>query len=229
MIDEETQGFIDAYRDALGRQRDLEMQNLEVTRKNQFQNIMSGANNAGMMYSNFPERAKLQYDAGVYMPAQNKVQTAYQTGLDKIRSNVTSNINQIAELNAEIDNLNKSYQKSNSNLPKGAVKLNDKGDYVYESLLEGTQFRNANGDPIRFGTAVKNAGLSSYEDIMHAAEQALTKDTAKKLKEITDYMLANGYTGITFNVGDDFKPAAYDILGDEDRGLIDSLGIGYTK
>ena len=226
MTDEEKQSFIDTYRE-LEHQRDIDMQSLGNTRRNAYQNIMSGANSAGMMYSNFPERAKYQYDTETYKPATAKIQTAYQTGLDKLRSNVVDRINKVADINADIANLNKSYLQSD--LPKGAVKLNDRGDYVYESLLDGIQFRNAKGDPIRFGTAVKNAGLSSYEDIMHAAEKSLSKETAKKLKEITDYMFANGYTGITFNVGDSFEPAAYDILGESDRGIIDMLGIGFTK
>ena len=70
MIDDEKQSFIDAYRDALGVQRDLAIQNLDNNRRNAYQAIMSGANKAGMMYSNFPERAKYQYDTSTYSTQQ---------------------------------------------------------------------------------------------------------------------------------------------------------------
>ena len=63
-MNDEIKSFIDSYRESLDQQRDLGMQNLENNRRNQFQNIMAGANKAGMLYSNFPERARIQYDTG---------------------------------------------------------------------------------------------------------------------------------------------------------------------
>lgn len=107
MINDTIDPFINAYRDSLDRQRDLANQNLANNRRNQFQSIMAGANKVGMMYSNFPERAKIQYDTGTYIPAVSKVQSTYQTGLDKLRSNTVNLANQLKTINEAIDDLNK--------------------------------------------------------------------------------------------------------------------------
>ena len=84
MINEEVDPFINAYRQSLDRQKDLAMQNLDTQRRNDFQTIMSNANTAGMMYSNFPQRSKIQYDTQTYLPNQIKTQNTYQTGLQKL-------------------------------------------------------------------------------------------------------------------------------------------------
>lgn len=107
MINDTIDPFINAYRDSLDRQRDLAKQNLENQRRNQFQSIMAGANKVGMMYSNFPERAKIQFDTGTYEPAVAKVQTTYQTGLDKLRNNTVDLANQLKTINEAIADLNK--------------------------------------------------------------------------------------------------------------------------
>lgn len=106
MIDSTVDPFINAYRDSLERQRDSAMQNLDATRRNDFATIMSGANKAGMMYSNFPQRQKIQYDTQTYMPAQIKIQTGYQTGLQKLRENTISMANQLKTINDAIAELN---------------------------------------------------------------------------------------------------------------------------
>ena len=99
--------FISQYRDALERQRDLSMQSLDNTRRNDFRNIMAAANTAGMMYSNFPQRSKIQYDTSTYMPSQARIQSTYQTGLDKLRSNTVNLSNQLKSINEAIAELNK--------------------------------------------------------------------------------------------------------------------------
>lgn len=106
MIDSTVDPFINAYRDSLERQRDSAMQNLDATRRNDFATIMSGANKAGMMYSNFPQRQKIQYDTQTYMPAQVKIQTSYQTGLQKLRENTINMANQLKTINDAIAELN---------------------------------------------------------------------------------------------------------------------------
>lgn len=106
MINDTVDSFVTQYRDALERQRDLSKQNLDITRKNDFANIMGAANAAGMMYSNFPQRSKIQYDTQSYMPNQTKIQTSYQTGLDKLRSNIVSMSNQLKSINEAIADLN---------------------------------------------------------------------------------------------------------------------------
>jgi hypothetical protein len=67
---------------------------------------MSGANKAGMMYSNFPTRSKIQYDMGTYTPAQNKIFTTYQTGLDSLRNNIVKYQNSIKDIQDAIAHLN---------------------------------------------------------------------------------------------------------------------------
>lgn len=106
MINDKIDPFIISYRDSLERQRDLSQQNLDNTRRNDFRTIMGNANTAGMLYSNFPQRTKVQYDTQSYMPNQVKIQTSYQTGLDKLRSNVVNLSNQLKNINDAIADLN---------------------------------------------------------------------------------------------------------------------------
>ena len=107
MIDQELDPFITAYRDSLERQRDLSLQNLANQRKLDQTAIMTGANKAGMMYSNFPQRSKIQYDTQTYLPGQVKIQQGYQTGLQKLRENIINTSNQLKSINEAIADLNK--------------------------------------------------------------------------------------------------------------------------
>lgn len=107
MYDEnEIKTFYQNYRDSLDRQYQASLQNLEQQRKNAQTSIMSGANKAGMLYSNFPARAKIQYDQETYQPAQVKLQNSYQTGLDALRNNILKYQNSIAEIQDSIAHLN---------------------------------------------------------------------------------------------------------------------------
>lgn len=106
MINENVDPFIQNYHDSLQRQRDLAQQNLQNQRSLDFANIMSSANEAGMMYSNFPQRAKIQYDTSTYTPSTVKVQQTYQTGLQKLRENVINTANQLKSVNEAIAELN---------------------------------------------------------------------------------------------------------------------------
>lgn len=106
MISEEVDPFINAYRESLDKQKDLAMQNLQNQRRNDFKTIMSNANSAGMMYSNFPQRSKIQYDTQTFLPSQIKTQSTYQTGLQKLRENIISTSNQLKSINDAIAELN---------------------------------------------------------------------------------------------------------------------------
>lgn len=108
MINETIDPFISAYRDSLDRQKDLSIQGLENNRRQQRQAIMSSANKAGMMYSNFPERTMIQYDTTTFTPAVTKVQQSYQTGLQKLRENTINMANQLKSINEAIADLNES-------------------------------------------------------------------------------------------------------------------------
>lgn len=107
MLDEsQVKTFYQNYRDSLDRQYQTALQNLEQQRKNAQTSIMSGANKVGMLYSNFPTRSKLQYDIGTYQPAQIKLQSTYQTGLDQLRNNILKYQNSIREIQDSIAHLN---------------------------------------------------------------------------------------------------------------------------
>lgn len=218
---ESLQSFIDNYRDALSRQRDTGFQNLDNARRNAFQNIMSGANSAGMMYSNFPERSKIAYDTNTYMPARNKIQSTYQTGLDSIRNNVVNAINTIADLK------DAAAANKTANDPKAKAIINDAGDYSY-ALNGPTQFRNNKGENIRFGTAAKRAGYSTVGDILEYAANSLRKEgEADMLNEIWELAKENGYTGFDYNVGDDYQEQNYNFLDDSQQSFLNSLGLKF--
>ena len=98
--------FYQNYRDSLDRQYQTAMQSLNQQRKNAQASIMGSANKAGMLYSNFPTRAKIQYDQETYQPTQIKLQSSYQTGLDALRNNISKYQNSIAEIQDSIAHLN---------------------------------------------------------------------------------------------------------------------------
>lgn len=104
--EDQVKDFYQNYRDSLDRQYQTAMQSLDQQRKNAQTSIMSGANKAGMLYSNFPARAKIQYDQQTYQPAQIKLQNSYQTGLDQLRNNILKYQNSIREIQDSIAHLN---------------------------------------------------------------------------------------------------------------------------
>ena len=106
METQQIKDFYQNYRDSLDRQYQSALQSLEQQRKNAQSSIMSGANKAGMMYSNFPTRAKIQYDQNTYQPAIIKLNTSYRTGLDTLRNNILKYQNSIREIQDSIANLN---------------------------------------------------------------------------------------------------------------------------
>lgn len=106
MDTQQIKDFYQNYRDSLDRQYQSALQSLEQQRKNAQTSIMSGANKAGMLYSNFPERAKIQYDINTYTPAYTKLHTTYQTGLDQLRNNILKYQNSIRNIQESINQLN---------------------------------------------------------------------------------------------------------------------------
>lgn len=98
--------FYQNYRDSLDRQYQSAIQNMDQQRKNAQATIMGGANKAGMMYSNFPARSKIQYDQNTYQPNLIKLRSSYQTGLDTLRENILKYQNSIAEIQDSIAHLN---------------------------------------------------------------------------------------------------------------------------
>lgn len=98
--------FYRNYRDWLKNVYDTTRQQLEQQRRNAFTSIMSNANKAGMMYSNFPTRDKLKYDVETYQPAQIKAQQTYPSGLDTLRENALKAVNTISSLQEQTAHLN---------------------------------------------------------------------------------------------------------------------------
>lgn len=99
--------FIQNYRDSLKRQYDAGKIALNQTRRNNMASIMSNANARGMTYSNFPARAKTQYDVQTHNPALTNLATSYQTGLDALRNKGTSLANSILKTQEAIADLDK--------------------------------------------------------------------------------------------------------------------------
>lgn len=108
----EIKDFYQKYRDSLSRQYQTALQNLEQQRRNDYTSIMSGANKAGMMYSNFPQRTKMQYEMNTYIPNMTKLNSTYTTGLDALRSNILKYQNSIKDVQDAINTLNKTYTNS---------------------------------------------------------------------------------------------------------------------
>ena len=98
--------FIWNYRNALKSQYDAGTAALNQQRKNDFTNIMAGANKSGMLYSNFPTRSKMQYDTQTFYPAAIKSYQTYQTALQKLRENAINLYNQNQTISEAIADLN---------------------------------------------------------------------------------------------------------------------------
>lgn len=98
--------FVSKYRDMLTRSKDAQIMQLQQQRENDFATIMGEANKAGMAYSNFPTRTKMQYDAQTYNPNLLKIQTSYQTGLDDIRNKGVELANYLKNAQESIDDYN---------------------------------------------------------------------------------------------------------------------------
>lgn len=97
--------FLKQYRDALKNQYDASLSSLNQQYRNNQASIMSAANEKGMMYSNFPQRSKIQTETD-YLNNASKLHSTYQTGLDKLRNNAVNAYNQIKAYEEAISDLN---------------------------------------------------------------------------------------------------------------------------
>lgn len=216
--------FIKAYRDELKNDFDANVSNLQQQRRNDMASIMSNANKRGMMYSNFPERSKLQYEANTYLPNYKNIYSSYQTGLDKLRSNALSTYNNIKSLQSSINDLNESYKNTNGNTSTMV------GNYTKDNT--GTQFVDEDGNPIRFSTWAVNNGATDNESLLKAAEQALNTAQYNQLKRIVDAQKGTSHSVLKRNTGKNFYNVDYyrngeGYLSKEDSDFINSLGLGF--
>lgn len=104
--DDQIKSFYQNYRDSLDRQYQTGVANLDQQRRNDQTSIMSNANRMGAMYSNFPQRDKIKYDAQTYQPNLVKLYQGYQTGLQKLRQNMVNYQNSIRSIQDAINELN---------------------------------------------------------------------------------------------------------------------------
>ena len=145
--------------------------------------------------------------------------------LDKLRSNSINLVNQLANINDAIKDLNES--NKTSAIPKYGTKLNDSNDYAYENLSGGTEFRNAKGDPIRFGTVAKRLGYTDADQILGMAQKTLPESEYNRLKNIYNMQRNTSHPNFVFNVGPSFTPNTANYLSESDRGFLDSLGLAF--
>lgn len=99
-------GFIKAYRDSLIRQYDANRALIDNSKNIYESNLMANANAKGMMYSNLPQREKMNYQTNTYMPNIVTARNTYQTGRDRLRSNAISVANNIKSIEQAIADLN---------------------------------------------------------------------------------------------------------------------------
>lgn len=98
--------FIQNLRTALTESYEAGMANLDNQRQLDQSAIMNKANKAGVMFSNIPQRMKIQYDTNTYMPTQVKLRNSYQTGLQSLRENAINMANQVNYYQQMIDHYN---------------------------------------------------------------------------------------------------------------------------
>lgn len=98
--------FISNLRTALQESYDTGLANLDNQRKMSHSKIMTDSAKAGVMFSNIPQRMKIQYDTQTYMPNQVSLRNSYQTGLDTLRQNGINTANQVAYYQQLIDHYN---------------------------------------------------------------------------------------------------------------------------
>lgn len=170
--------FFLSYRDALKNNYDSAISALKQNRRNDQANIMASANRQGLMYSNFPQRAKIQSEAS-YLNSLANARNTYQTGLDKLRSNAVNAYNTI-----------KSYEEAIADLDEATAK-NTSGSTSGTNGTNGTNDNNALDDLANNAT---NAANSNSPALM-SVSGTVTKD--KNTGGIIGGGILGGLTGGT--------------------------------
>lgn len=222
--------FVREYRDTMKQNYDAQVDLVNQQNRNDRAAIMAEANKRGMMYSNFPERAKMQYQANTYLPNLRSAYTSYQTGLDKLRSNALGSYNAIKALQDQIKDLNEKYQNTGDDDDDDEDKII--GDYGYGSNGEAW-FKDKNGKNIRFSTFARDNGYdATTQGYMDAAKKYMKADQYKRLLNIVNAQKNTGHSNLGHNAnsyGGSYQDYTYDYLNDSDRGLINSLGLTFVK
>lgn len=149
--------FVKAYRDSLKNQYDTSLSQLKEEKRQRDANIMSDANTAGVMFSNFPERTKIQYEAQSYIPSVAKANETYQTGLQSLRENAVSAYNNIKSLQSAISELNSAGYSSGGNSPAPSRTTG-----IYTGKADGSDpngiYFYVNGKPVKANTYANATG-----------------------------------------------------------------------
>lgn len=219
--------FVKAYRDALRSDYTATINQIEQQRRNDEASIMSNANRLGMMYSNFPERDKMKYEAETYLPNRQKAFKTYQTGLDKLRANAVNAYNNIRSIEDAIADLNSSGGGGGGRTGGGGG--DDGVQYWGEARAQdgGTWFYDNNGNPVRFSTWAINNGAKSSSDLLKYAQQALKPDEYNRLKKIYDAQQSTKHPNFTRNTGKNYTENNYSYLSPEDNSFLNNLGLGF--
>lgn len=200
--------FLKQYRDALRSQYDANVSSLRQEKRNADAAIMSGANRAGLMYSNFPQRAKIQNEAN-YLKNMSNLHTTYQTGLDKLRGNAVDTYNKIKDLEDAIADLNETANsKNNTNTTfadqvtdalSGANKLgnNNTNDDVADNLKEqqeklGITGSNTSNEP----GFLENTGRSIASVIDQTSKHSIPASLTGGLGYVAGSMLGPGAAAV---------------------------------
>lgn len=223
--------FLMSYRDAMKQNYDANVAQIEQQRRNDYGSIMSQANKRGMMYSNFPERSKMQYDAETYLPNLAGAYKNYQTGLDKLRSSAISSYNAIRETQDQINHLKEMGDIANgtnsSKLKWGALGIGGKKGWFYGDLGEDGK-RKA----VRFSTFARHNDFdNTTEGYLNAAKQFLTEDQYKRLAHIVDMQKNTKTPNLGYNAGG-FGQTFQDIdygtrFSPEDVDFLNQLGLTF--
>ena len=221
--------FIREYRDSMKNNYADNVAQIQQQKHNDYASIMSQANKAGMMYSNFPERSKMQYESSTYLPNLNSAYKTYQTGLDKLRSSALGTYNSIKETQDEINHLNSLHKDDGSSSKKKTyewgqiVDKTGNGDYWFYNTNDKNKLTDDNA--VRFSTWARHNNFDdSHEGYMNAITTWLPEATQKRISDIvkkTNMKLAynaNGY-------GNTYDDSVYDGYSDDERGLLSSLGL----
>lgn len=228
--------FINEYRDAMKQSYDFNVSAINQQKRNDFASIMSQANKRGMMYSNFPERQKIQYEADTYLPNLKTAYTSYQTGLDKLRSSALSAYNNAKETEAQIAHL-----KQLGNISDQASKKSGASPLSSNKSLWGKYdqanglYYDSNGKPVRFSTWVRNNADEIKDDTYLEAVRSMfgqDSDEYDNLKRIYDAQQNTKTPKLIYNAngfGNTFVDQ--NTLGNrysqEDADLLNRLGLAF--
>lgn len=220
--------FIDSYRDSMKQSYDDNVADIQNQRRNDYASIMAQANKRGMMYSNFPERSKMQYDAETYLPKMASAYTTYQTGLSKLKSGVLDSYNAIKESE---DNLNHLAELGKISDTSAAKKTWGKTWFPSDS---DRKFYDDNYNPVKFSTWVRKNGYDNTSaGFLDAAKAYLSKNQYNQLLRIFESQKESQMPNLIYNAnGFGNTPVTYDWsngLTQEDIDFLNSLGLAFGQ